>query len=75
MSTVLSNPLRPVLLAAARNPRLERTVSRLGVTRKLVNRFVPGASERAVVAAVTDLLASVLFLFVVYLCDYKTDHV
>jgi proline dehydrogenase len=73
MSTVLSNPLRPVLLAAARSPKLERTVSRLGVTRKLVDRFVPGESQRAVVAAVSDLLASGRYISVDYLGEDTTD--
>jgi proline dehydrogenase len=73
MSTVLSNPLRPVLLAAARSPKLERTVSRLGVTRRLVDRFVPGESERAVVAAVTELLASGRYISVDYLGEDTTD--
>ncbi len=40
MAVVLSNPLRPVLLAAGRSSRLGRTITRLGPTRRLVNRFV-----------------------------------
>jgi proline dehydrogenase len=73
MSTVLSNPLRPVLLAAARSPKLERTVSRMGLTRKLVDRFVPGESERAVLGAVSDLLASGRYISVDYLGEDTTD--
>ena len=70
---VLANPLRPALLAAARSHRLERTVSRLGLTRRLVNRFVPGEAEAAVVAAARDLLASGRFVSVDYLGEDTTD--
>ncbi len=70
---VLSNPLRPVLLAAARSPRLERTVSRSGLTKRLVTRFVPGAAESAVVGAVGDLLGSGRFVSVDYLGEDTTD--
>jgi proline dehydrogenase len=73
MSTLLSNPLRPALLAAARSPRLERTVSRMGLTRKLVDRFVPGASQDAVLAAASALLASGRFVSVDYLGEDTTD--
>jgi proline dehydrogenase len=73
MAIVLTNPLRPVLLRAARSPKLERTVSKLSLTRKLVDRFVPGESERAVVAAVTDLLSSGRFVSVDYLGEDTTD--
>jgi len=73
MATVLSNPLRPVLLAAGRSPRLERGVSRLGPTRKLVERFVPGESEDAVVAAAAALLASGRYISVDYLGEDTTD--
>lgn len=73
MSTVLGNPLRPVILAAARSPKLERTVSRMRLTRKLVDRFVPGESESAVVAAVSGLLASGRYVSVDYLGEDTTD--
>ena len=70
---VLSNPLRPVLLAAARSQKLERTVSRIGLTRKLVDRFVPGEAEPAVVTAAATLLASGRFVSVDYLGEDTTD--
>jgi proline dehydrogenase len=73
MSTLLSNPLRPALLAAARSPRLERTVSRMGLTRRLVDRFVPGASQDAVLAAASALLGSGRFVSVDYLGEDTTD--
>ena len=46
--------LRPALLAAARSPRMERTVSRIPVTKGLVDRFVAGETEDQAVAATTD---------------------
>lgn len=73
MAMDLSNPLRPVMLRAARSPKLERTVSKLSLTRKLVDRFVPGESEPAVVTAVADLLASGRFVSVDYLGEDTTD--
>jgi proline dehydrogenase len=73
MAALLSNPLRPALLAAARSPRLQRAVSRMGLTRQVVDRFVPGASQDAVVAAATALLASGRFVSVDYLGEHTTD--
>jgi len=69
----LSNPLRPALLAAGRSKRLERTVSKLGVTRKVVARFVPGEREDAVVAATAALLRSGRFVSVDYHGEDITD--
>jgi proline dehydrogenase len=70
---VLSNPLRPALLAAARSSRLERTISRLGLTRKLVSRFVPGEAEQSVVSAATALLESGRYVSVDYLGEDTTE--
>jgi proline dehydrogenase len=55
---VLSNPLRPLLLAAGRSARLQRVVTGLPVTRAVVRRYVPGEGQDAVVAATRDILAS-----------------
>ncbi len=54
----LSNPVRPVLLAAARSERLEHLLGKSRLTRSLVTRFVPGASEADVLEAVRALLAA-----------------
>jgi proline dehydrogenase len=70
---VLSNPLRPVLLAAARSSRLQRTISGLGLTRKVVDRFVPGEAEPAVVDAAVALLESGRYVSVDYLGEDTTD--
>jgi proline dehydrogenase len=55
---VLSNPLRPLLLAAGRSQRLQRVVTGLPVTRAVVRRYVPGEGQDAVVAATREILAS-----------------
>ena len=73
MATVLTNPLRPAILAAARSSLLERTVSRLGLTRKVVDRFVAGEAEPDVVGNVAKLLASGRLISVDYLGEDTTD--
>ncbi len=70
---LLSNPLRPALLAAGRSSRLERTVSGLGLTRRVVHRFVPGESEGSVVHAAEALLASGRFVSVDHLGEDTTE--
>jgi proline dehydrogenase len=67
MSLILSNPLRPALLAASRSARIERTLSRSNLSRKLVTRFVPGAEEAHALAAVEDLVQAGRFISVDYL--------
>jgi proline dehydrogenase len=67
LGTVFSNPLRPAILAAARSPRLERSIGRSRLTRGLVTRFVPGADEASAVSAVRSLVASGRFISVDYL--------
>jgi len=73
MATVLGNPLRPAILAAARSSALERTVSRLGLTRKVVERFVAGEAEPDVVGNVAKLLATGRLISVDYLGEDTTD--
>ncbi len=54
----MPDPLRQVILAAARSPRTRRLVERAPVSRSVVHRFVPGASTAEAVAATRTLLAS-----------------
>ncbi|MEV0945679.1 proline dehydrogenase family protein [Rhodococcus sp. NPDC049939] len=54
----LTNPLRPAILAAARSSTVKRAVTRVPVTRKLVDRFVAGESREAAVECVREILAS-----------------
>ncbi|OZC51506.1 proline dehydrogenase [Rhodococcus sp. WWJCD1] len=74
MTTLLNNPLRPALLAAARSPKLQATVTRMRATRALVDRFVAGESEPAAVTAVDALLDSGRFVSVDYLGEDTTDR-
>ncbi|SNS37289.1 proline dehydrogenase family protein [Rhodococcoides kyotonense] len=71
--TVLTNPMRPALLAAARSPRIGATMSKMCVTRQLVERFVAGETEPDAVAAVRGLLESGRFVSVDYLGEGTTD--
>lgn len=54
----VSNPLRPLLLAAGRSTRLKGLVTGLPVTRKVVRRYVPGEAQESVVAVAREILAS-----------------
>ena len=67
MSLALTNPLRPALLAASRSARIERTVSGSRLTRSLVSKFVPGASQQAAIEAVKALVASGRYISVDHL--------
>lgn len=69
----LSTLLRPAMLAAARSSRVERTVTRMPSTKKLVDRFVAGESEGQAVSAVESLLGSGRFISVDYLGEDTTD--
>src|SRR5689334_6343269 len=69
----ISGLLRPAMLAASRSPRMERTVTRMSTTKKLVDRFVAGASEPNAVAAVENLLSSGRYITVDYLGEDTTD--
>ena len=67
MTLTLSNPLRPAILAASRSGRMERTISRSRLTRKLVTRFVPGAEEAHAVGCGQGLVQAGRFISVDYL--------
>ncbi len=55
MAGVFANTLRPAILAAGRKSGLRRTAERLPLTRKVVQRFVPGETISSVLDSV-DLL-------------------
>ncbi|MEV0540885.1 proline dehydrogenase family protein [Nocardia salmonicida] len=65
--------LRSTMLAAARSPRLERTVTRLPVSRAVVARFVAGTTTEQVVRAAETLLRSGRFVSIDYLGEDTTD--
>ncbi|MEV0293790.1 proline dehydrogenase family protein [Nocardia sp. NPDC050710] len=65
--------LRPAMLAASRSPRLERTITRMSTTKKLVDRFVAGESEDQAIDAARALLDSGRFISIDYLGEDTTD--
>ena len=65
--------LRPALLAAARSPRMERTITKVPVTKNLVDRFVAGETEDQAVTATTSILDSGRYITIDYLGEDTTD--
>ncbi|MFC9436639.1 proline dehydrogenase family protein [Nocardia sp. NPDC057030] len=65
--------LRPAMLAASRSPRMERTITRMPTTKKLVDRFVAGDSADQAVAAVEALLGSGRYVTIDYLGEDTTE--
>ncbi|NNH72341.1 proline dehydrogenase [Nocardia uniformis] len=65
--------MRPMLLAAARSPRAERTVTGFPVTRTLVDRFVAGESLASALATVRELLQSGRFVSIDFLGEDTVD--
>lgn len=63
----LTNPLRPLLLAAGRSAWVERLVTWFPLTHALVTRFVPGTDRPAAVETVRRLLAEGRMISVDYL--------
>jgi proline dehydrogenase len=70
---VFAKTLRPALLAASHSDGLRRTAERLPVTRKVVHRFVPGATVDRVLETVATLRASGRLVSVDYLGEDVTD--
>ncbi|WP_067474747.1 proline dehydrogenase family protein [Nocardia amamiensis] len=68
-----SGLLRPAVLAASRSPRLERTITRMPVTKKVVDRFVAGETEDAAVRTTAALLRSGRLVTIDYLGEDTTD--
>lgn len=69
----LSSILRPALLAAGRSVRMERTISKVPVTKHVVDRFVAGESEPDAVRAARALVASGRYITIDYLGEDTTD--
>lgn len=65
--------LRPAMLAASRSPRMERTITKMPTTKKLVDRFVAGDSADQAVAAVEALLSSGRYVTIDYLGEDTTE--
>nr|WP_040808464.1 proline dehydrogenase family protein [Nocardia concava] len=65
--------LRPALLAASRSPRVEKTVTGMTSTRKVVRRFVAGETEEQAATVTEALLASGRYASIDYLGEDTTD--
>ena len=73
MSGLFAKTLRPAILAAAHSEGLRRTAERLPVTRKVVHRFVPGASLHRALDSVAALRDSGRLVSIDYLGEDVTD--
>ncbi|WP_407688927.1 proline dehydrogenase family protein [Mycobacterium sp. HUMS_1102779] len=72
MGGVFANTLRPAILAAGRREGLRRTAERLPVTRKVVQRFVPGETIGSVLNSVAALRGSGFCVSIDYLGEDVT---
>lgn len=70
----VANPLRPVILAAARSPRLQRAVTRAPGTRSLVTRFVAGEDRGAALDTARTLLGTRRWISIDHLGEETRDH-
>ncbi|WP_067668754.1 proline dehydrogenase family protein [Nocardia miyunensis] len=70
---MFANPLRPALLAAARSSRAERGITRMPVTRRIVDRFVAGESRETALEVVRELLRQNRFVTIDYLGEDTVD--
>ncbi|MEV6322952.1 proline dehydrogenase family protein [Nocardia sp. NPDC051787] len=68
-----SGLLRPAVLAASRSPRIERTITRMPATKKVVDRFVAGETEADAVTTTSALLRSGRAVTIDYLGEDTTD--
>lgn len=73
MSGLFAKTLRPAILSASRSDGLRRTAERLPVTRKVVHRFVPGATLDRVLDSVAALRDSGRLVSIDYLGEDVTD--
>jgi proline dehydrogenase len=73
MAEVFHRVVRPVILAAARSDALRHTAERLPVTRKVVQRFVPGETADDALNAVEQLRHSGRLISIDYLGEDVTD--
>jgi proline dehydrogenase len=73
MADVFSRVVRPAILAASRADGLRRAAERLPVTRKVVQRFVPGETAGDALNAVEQLRHSGRMISLDYLGEDVTD--
>ena len=73
LPVVLTNPLRPLILAAARSSRCEHAITSTSVSRQLVNRFVAGSGRSHAIDVVSRLLDDGRYVSVDFLGEHVTD--
>jgi proline dehydrogenase len=73
MSGLFTKTLRPAILAASRSHGLRHTAERFPVTRKVVHRFVPGATLERVLDSAGALRDSGRLVSIDYLGEDVTD--
>ncbi len=74
MSTFFDTALRPMITAAAGSERIKQTSQRLSMTRRVVERFVPGETEDDVLAAIRESLDRGLSVTIDNLGEDTTDE-
>ncbi|MGV9710893.1 proline dehydrogenase family protein [Gordonia sp. NPDC003424] len=74
MSKFFDTALRPAIMSAAANDRIKASSQRLSVTRRVVERFVPGETEADVLAAIEASLRDGLSVTIDYLGEDTTDE-
>lgn len=71
---ILSNPLRPAILAAAKSPRLKKTLTGAPVTKRIVERFIAGETRPQVLGVVGELLGTGRVISIDFLGEDTTDR-
>ncbi|NDZ96359.1 proline dehydrogenase [Streptomyces sp. SID6673] len=74
MSRFFDTALRPIITAAAASDRIKATSQRLTVTRRVVERFVPGETQDDVSAAIRESLGNGLSVTIDHLGEDTTDE-
>jgi proline dehydrogenase len=73
MAGLFAKTLRPAILAASRSHGLQHTAERLTVARRVVDRFVPGATQDRVLDSTAALRDSGRLISIDYLGEQVTD--
>lgn len=72
--SVFDSTMRPMILAAARNDRIRQTSQRTAMTRRVVERFVPGETQTDVLAATCTSLDAGMSVSIDFLGEDTTDE-
>ncbi|AZG45314.1 proline dehydrogenase family protein [Gordonia insulae] len=74
MSRFFDTALRPMITAAAASERIKETSQRLGVTKRVVERFVPGETQDDALTAIRESLDRGLSVTIDHLGEDTTDE-